>query len=508
MKTRQLLAAARTPLALALIASLSFGLIGCGGEASKAPSASQADIKVNTPKDIAQESADNYDDNRNGLITGTTLKGWISDWETNRPAGIKGKLVILQQVRGPAGYEFIKPNNTNVFTYLESGWRENRDNGVLANTNLVIDGPSTDAIIRKYGIDVKNDLIVCAQGTGGSAAMNMGRCWYTFRYFGVEAKNLAVLNGGNNHLGDAWTSDDFTAKAVNAALAHPSPIINKQVSSVKDLGVDNTALQATLQDVIEVLPYHDENNLKDGYFFWDARSLDQFSAGEASEAGGALVNRYSSFQNGGTRQGHPRGALQLQWTNTIDSATGKFKSKAELAAYLNGEIDAKGKGFVDGTYQNLGAGNGYQPGDLVVMWCETSARAAVTQIVTAVILGLPTRMYDAAMIEWNSLTAGAVDSAGNVVLPTNSPWDTSALSAPYFPNLSENVQPRDGSTGAQVEITNAYGANTQAIINEDKAYIRPAAASTGGNGGNGGATSSAGGNGGGNVIQPPNPCGG
>lgn len=506
MKSFRLSKLASVPLTLALVSAVSLGLAGCGGEASKTDAQGNAKIKVNTPHTITQESAENYDDNLNGLITGKTLKSWIDNWDANRPAGIKGKLVILQQTKGPVGFEFIKPNNTNVFTYLENGWREARDNGVTIVDGMVIGGESTDALIRKYGIDVKNDMIVCAQGTGGSAAMDQGRCWYTFRYWGVDSKNLAVLNGGNNFLNGEWTAENFTATAFTGAVKnHPSPIINKQVSSVKDLATDNTALHATLQDLIAALPTHDENNLKDGYFFWDARSLDQFSAGEESEAGGSLANRYSSFQNGGTRQGHPRGALQLQWTNTLDTKTGLFKSKAELQAYINGEVDGSGKGFVDGTYKNLGLGNAYQKGDLVIMWCETSARAAVTQIVSAVILGLPTRMYDAAMIEWNSLTAGALDKNNNLVLDRNSPWDTSALSAPYFPNKQESVSPRDDTAPAgQPQISNAFGANTLEIINTDKAYIRPEAASSSSN--NGG-SNGGGSNGGGGPSLPSNPCG-
>lgn len=186
----RLIQLAKKPFAIALVSALS--LIGCGGETSKTDAQGNLKIKVNTPHDIAQESADNYDDNLNGVITGKTLKRWITDWEANCPTGIKGKLVILQQSAGPAGFEFIKPNNTNVFPYLESGWREPRSNRVMEIAGILINGPSVDNLIRKYGIDVKNDLIVCAQGTGGNAAMNQGRCWYTFRYWGVDAQNIRM----------------------------------------------------------------------------------------------------------------------------------------------------------------------------------------------------------------------------------------------------------------------------------------------------------------------------
>src|SRR5690606_15866091 len=139
------------------------------------------------------------------------------------------------------------------------------------------------------------------------------------------------------------------------------------------------------------------------------------------------------------RQSHPRGSVHLNWVNFIDTRTGLFKTKAEMKAYLDGHVDSFGKGFVDGTYQHLGLGNAYQKGDVVYLWCETSARAAVTQIASAVVLGLPTRLYDAAMIEWNSLMAGAVDKNGDLILDKNSPWDTTVLSASCFPNNAELI---------------------------------------------------------------------
>src|SRR5690606_32629412 len=159
MNSFLLKAKAVTPVAL-LAATLT--LASCGGERSKDPittTPATPTVVVNTPADIAQESAESYDDNVNGLITGKTLKRWISNWEKERPAGITGKLVILQATKGRPGYEFIKPDNKNVFTYLEAGWREPRVNGVTEIAGIVISGPTTDKLIRRYGIDVKKDLI-------------------------------------------------------------------------------------------------------------------------------------------------------------------------------------------------------------------------------------------------------------------------------------------------------------------------------------------------------------
>jgi hypothetical protein len=104
----------------ALVAlALAAGMQGCGG-GGEDTTALVKQIPVNTPAMIAQVSADNYDDNVNGLITAATIKRWKDDWINQRPAGITGKLIIFQVSAGPAAAEYIKPNGTNVFTYLTS----------------------------------------------------------------------------------------------------------------------------------------------------------------------------------------------------------------------------------------------------------------------------------------------------------------------------------------------------------------------------------------------------
>src|SRR5690554_259892 len=161
-----------TATLLTLLSVAVLSMTGCGGERSEAKSGS---LSVNTPAQITNTSKDNYDDNVNGLITHTTLKGWLDNWEENKPAGISGKLVILQQQEGDAGHRFIKPNNENTFTYVQGSWLEARNNGVMNIGEIVLSGPSIDGLIRKYGIDVNNDMIVCAQGAGSNGAyMNQG----------------------------------------------------------------------------------------------------------------------------------------------------------------------------------------------------------------------------------------------------------------------------------------------------------------------------------------------
>jgi 3-mercaptopyruvate sulfurtransferase SseA len=463
------------------------GLAGCGGgtEDTNVGYVSTPDgavpIAINSPAEIAQESADNYDNNNNGLITGATLKRWKDDWLNERPAGIIGKLVILQVAAGAAGTEYIADNGMNVFTYQvdSNEWIQTRSNGVINTRSMVPDGASMDAVLRKYNIDPHRDMIVVGMGTGGNfQAMVQGRIWYALRYWGVEANNLAILNGDNawQVTSGAMVAGDFQA----GASSEP----NNGIATVKSLPADNTALQATMEDLLNVLPGSDSNVLNDGVFIWDARGLNQYSAGEDGGTGVPVADYMTTFQNAGSRQGHPRGALQLNFTNMLVSAEGyRYKDKADLAAYLDGNIS--GDGFVDATYQPVGVGNAYQPGDTVYTYCETTYRAMITGVASAVILGKPTRFYDGAMVEWHSLSY-LQDATGNYILPIDSPWRTDVKS--FFRPAS------DPSLVAQREIADPYAAHANAIILADKAY-KTTAADTG-----------AGGAGGGGL--PPNPCGG
>jgi 3-mercaptopyruvate sulfurtransferase SseA len=491
---------------------LALGLQGCGGDEDTTSTASQ--IVVNTPASIAQVSADNYDDNVNGLITPATLKRWKDDWPTERAKlGLTGKLIILQVTAGPAGAEYIKPDGVNVFTYCQDAilcsvqagsWTQTRTNGVIESVSMVPDGAQMDANLKKYNIDPRNDMIVAAMGAGSNPnAMAQGRIWYALRYWGVDKKNLAILNGAN-----AWTPSGgvltypagFTAADFQAA---PTTAPNNGTVSVKSLPVDNTQLQATLDDMLKILPSGDTNVKTDGVFIWDARSLGQYSAGQMVEFGEdtdsdtasnqACATAYCApvnpnnymwtFQNGGSRQGHPHGTLQLQYTYMLDSTKGfAYRPKAELAAYLTGATTISGIGFVGADYSTVGAGNAYQEGDTIYTYCETTFRAMITGVASAVILGKPTRFYDGAMVEWNALS-NILDKNGDYLLPADSPWRTD-LKSFYRPATSYTlVNPRI--------ITDPYAASANALVNADKAYKTGESAASGSSGG-----------------APTNPCGG
>ncbi|MGF1642206.1 MAG: hypothetical protein ACFCUJ_01080 [Thiotrichales bacterium] len=472
-----------------VLACSMWAMAGCSG--SEDTTATAAQLRIGTPASIAQASDYDYNNNVNGIITGATLKRWKDDWLGQRPAGVTGKLVVLQVTKGPEAAEYIKPNNRNVFTYLvpTADWIQTRSNGVILTESMVPDGPTMDALLKKHNIDPTQDMVVCALGTGSTGnAMAQGRCWYALRYWGMPAKQLAILNGSND-----WQVTSGVMAATDFAAATSSPP-NTGTVSVRDLTEENTALQATLQDLMAVLPASNNNAPNDGVFIWDARSIDQFSAGEIDEAGNmpakftcASGDYMCSFQNNGSRQGHPTGSLQLNFTNMLLATEGfRYKNKADIEHYFNGGADAAGRGFVDGTYAKVGAGNAVQPNDIVYSFCETTFRAMITGVASAVIMGKPTRFYDGAMVEWNSLSH-LMDASGNFILPADSPWRTDVRS--YFRPAA------NPSLVAQRIINDPYATHTNAIVLADRAYKAGTSVSGSGGGGAG-------------AVLPPNPCGG
>ena len=490
---------------LALIGGATLLISGCTGSENEFNATQLA-----TPNKIASESADNYDDNKYGLITAPTLKSWIDNWDANKPAGISGKLVILQAGSGPAGFEYIAPNGSSVFTYGVSNaeWIQTRDNGVVQTKSMVPDGYTMDAFLSKFNIDPLNDMIVCGMGTGGnSQAMRAGRCWYMFRYWGAAKENRAVLNGGNGWIGANTVLDGsyFAAAASTPTWAGRA--------TVKDLPENNFALQATLEDMMAIVPATDSNILDDGVFIWDARTAGEYNPTSDGD-----------FRGTSSVQGHPNGALLLPYGNLLDSTAGyTYKPKAAIASYMTGAVDAGSVGFMDSTVQAVGEGRAYQTGDVVYTYCETTFRAMITGFATTSILGLPTRFYDGAMTEWNSLSSVQADVEGPVVtwvestttpglyeevvtqvvigsealMPFNSPWRSDKASRSLFLEKTATVvKPQAGEAGY---IADAFADSANKIIEEDKTY-KGLISSTSSN------TASSGGSSGGAAL-PGNPCG-
>ncbi|MFP4610349.1 MAG: hypothetical protein ACLFQT_04935, partial [Thiohalophilus sp.] len=266
---------------LALVAAM--GLAGCVDSDENTISADSDEDTIqsyttNSPAAIAQESDTNYDNNVNGLISGSTLTDWIDDWEANRPEGITGDLVIMhvsvwEDPGNGDAKTYITPDAANgVRSYAIDTNRlvETRSNGVIETRSMVPSGAQVDEILKDYDLDPTEDMIVWAMGQGGMGqAMRQGRGWYMLRYWGAEKEHLALLNGGANHedvIPDSHKGTSVTCDENESTACLPGT----GTVSVRDLPEENTVLQATLGDVMDVATGESDA------FLWDARGESEY----------------------------------------------------------------------------------------------------------------------------------------------------------------------------------------------------------------------------------------
>lgn len=450
----------KTSLHNQLIALLTAGFLGaCGGNNQNdnnrnlllAALALSNGIKVNSAVELAKESNDDYNLNEYGLITPQTLSKWVNNWSGNKPTGINGKLVILQN--GPSatvGKEYIAGNGNDVvvysFTFSDGanaldggdGFSQKRNSGLSDTISIIANGSKVDAILNRFGIDPNNDLVVfVSSANAANHVQGTLRGFYSFRYWGFDHKNLAFLNGTLPRLVN--TDGNFVPFS---ATTNTPPNLNNRYS-VKSLRVDNTILMLPVEDVIKAVK--DPNNVNisgitSSVFISDARS----SSGSSNEYNGIVRSTTSEVSGKYVGfEGRIKGAKDVPWTGLLDSEH-RFKSKADLKAYYEAR--------------------GYQTGQTAIQLCRTNNRSQVTGFSYIAILGYPSTYYDGSWIEWGSLTGGGPAPK----LPSDSPYrtDIPELSEVITYNVAGDVDPNLPTN------LNTFATTSRKIIEEDKAYKR------------------------------------
>lgn len=503
---------------IGLIGATTLALSGCTG--SEDDLSSSTLYKAATPASLATVSASDYNDNEYGLITGATLTNWIDDWAANKPAAIDGELIILQvsdgaltdavdgscvdeDNDGTGVCKYFKPaDGVRSYSLDSSTWAETRDNGVTETVSVVLSGEKMDALLAAYDIDPRSDMIVFAMGTGsGGANMQMGRAHYLFRYWGAEAEHLAMLNGGATHASVIPAGERGTY--LGETNSGPAP--TGGTVSVKDLYADNTALQATLGEMMAVA----RGEVADT-FVWDARSPGEWSGDLYSTGGtGSICQDVNDRDGDGAldtadrdgdgdtaeveflncstaMNGTVKGAVNLNFSDLLvsDDATEDLNDSASVTG-----ADASYRYLDKATLATMIETLGYTSGKTVYTYCRTTYRAMITGTATGVILGYPTRYYDGAMIEWLQM-ASYQNVDGGLNLPATSPWQTAAL--------TDNLAYNDSAYVEVPAITNAFASNTDKVVEADRAYKTGSVDTT---------DSSDDGDSSGGATIPANPCG-
>lgn len=423
-----------------------------------------------TPADIASSSSGNIDNNDFGLVSAATVYDWVNDWEKNRPKHITGKLVIIQYgeaISGDPTMNYIKHDNQNVFTFSSQGFSETRNDGVSNVPSSLPTGEVMDAGLAAMGLNPRKDMVLIVAGeanSGVSSGLRGYRMWYTLAYWGVNPKNMAVMNGAathqlhpSNHAQINDLSDIFVER--------PSDLPNNGTTSVKDLQVDVTSINASTGTIMNLVA---NDNLR-GTMIVDARASNEYEPSVNEE--GILLKKSKAEEKtcgaNGTSQcytafeGHIKHAVNIPFPELFNTA--------DATTDVNGDgiIDAKDdsltfKNLVD--LRSMYRDAGYKNGDTIYTYCRTGTRASANTFVQAAVLGYPTAMYDGSWIQWGKM-ANAIDKNGNVILDENNQWRTDT--ANYTEAMIYNI---NASEVQQINGLNADSDNTDAITTEDQNY--------------------------------------
>ncbi|TGL39769.1 sulfurtransferase [Leptospira perdikensis] len=484
-------------------------------------------IKVNTVSELTNESAADYNENKWGLITGTTLNSWVSNWQANKPPGITGNLIILQtdaanRVAGDGHNAYVKSEpNSGVYVYLlndyttpdlpSGGFRFNqtRDAGLFTNSiRYQANGTFIDDWLNTYNIDPTKDLIVFAAGTGNGttvasdpaaatataagAIQDITRGFYWLRYWGVDIKHLAILNGNlrynitNNLIQSAQTS---TTKSTLPTT--------KTSFSIRQIRVDNTAITLGLEDIYEIA----KNNLAttsvfgitSSQFLIDARPTAQFGASGSRTAGvNGNVTQYittgwdsagapvvwaasgdaNSANTAGKTyvpfEGNIKGAISFPWLALFEGIPDSGSTAGVTAtAFANG-YRYKSKAALAAIFTN----KGYSAGKTVISQCRTNFEAQVNGFAALNVLGYPTAFYDGSLVEWTALIAAHTDSSINQI-PADYKWRTDLATVSVFdynPQINNTGNVGSALNRVKPAPVNLTATTTKKFIQEDKAY--------------------------------------
>ncbi len=437
-------------------------------------------IQVYNTEQLISVSNDDYDLNRYGLITAATLESWRTDWSTNKPPGISGRLIVFQVTSGSLTGSFVRPEaNVRVYGLPSSStdytfFGQTRFNGVIDTETIVPEGANIDAFLKFFGVNPGADLIVFAQDSPSDSNLMLTlRSWYTLYYWGVDKTHLAVLNGA--------VSTKISATSLTGGSTF-TPATSSGAGKIGSLYSDHTIIQATLADVVNAVkgitdPIYTNSTPapEGGAFLLDARTPAEYD-GSGTTAGPsnytcASPPCYTPYE------GHIKGAKNIPFTDFINGNK-EFLSKSDLA--------------------NLLSTNGFSNGQTILTYCRTNVRSSITGFATFAILGYPTRFYDGSWVEWGSLAFDTNSTWSN--LSAISPWQTDKTSVTN--SITYNVGKGGLTSSDIVDFSNYFtpatnfAKGTNDIIDNDKKYLAGSASSGGGGGGG------SGGGGGGN------PCGG
>ena len=114
-----------------------------------------------------------------------------------------------------------------------------RSEGVIYAVNMVLDGPTIDALIQRTGINKNTTVIFTGPGTSKNDYMSVGRLYFNFRYWGFPKERLKVLNGLNG------------AYKATIRAGYNVPAITASTYSVRNNPSFRDDLRVSLQEMLD-----------------------------------------------------------------------------------------------------------------------------------------------------------------------------------------------------------------------------------------------------------------
>lgn len=428
-----------------------------------------------TPLELATLSNSDYNQNQSGLITGTKLSRFLSNWGTNKPNYVNGNLIVFQIQSSGASGRYVFFDAKQSFAYPISNINdllsETRDDGVLSIDGVVGKGKKISDFFAIYGIDPAIDYVVFAQDTSNLANLSSATfAYYSLLYWGFPKERLAVLNGS---IADLTASNTiFTTPSYNYANSN-------RAGTTKTLFRDHTSLQLTIGDLIHSIKngntaFEEVDPIPaEGFFIIDGRPNSAFTGTTNSTASGSKYTNCTTKTNSSfvtntcvtTYEGKVKSAANLVPTDLYDSTSFQFKALSQLETYL----------------RNIN----YPEGKLIYLYGEEGQRTSVVWFVLHQILGKPTRFYEAGWKQFGALglRSPSSGSSPSAITQPASYWRTDifSLAESITTNADANVP------NYQLDFARQFVKSANKIRNEDKAFLR-GSSSAGGSGGGGGPT--------------------
>ncbi len=387
------------------------------------------------------------------VVDAATVKSWVDSGKVN---GTGYDRVVILDLGSSADY--AAGHIPGAQWVNSSSLYENRNEGVLTDINMVLDGPTMDALIKKYGIDQNTTIVFTSSDSTASNVIpywTVGRAYWTFRYWGFPKDRLKILNGL-----DAAYADQYGLTTASAPAVTPSTY------SVRDNPSFRGDLRASLMDMINFADGKDYNTVVidargqdgDGY---DTKS--SYSGDKDQTPGVWQPKTWVAFE------GHINGSIAVNTNFFYKTVTGKtqtyrvFLSPSDMAAML--------------------AQHGVNSTQTIIVHCRTGVIAAGAFVAIDGVLGWNVENYDGSWSQWGMLAS----TANCGPLDPSSPWRTDTPQRTANLTFNEvavgNCTGIEDATNGGTYSVNSFDTDLNQINEQDSAYFSSGGGSSGSAGG-------------------------